>query len=434
MKIVRIGKTFLLVLLFLFFTSITVSATSPSDLTDTLADIFEGLIDENEGLTSFRSLYIPSGGKSEAMGSSFTALANDIGFFEYNPAASCQLEETELAVFHNSWISDSALETIAYTQRIGNLGYGASLRCFYVPFTEYNIFGDRVSNGYYSETVGTLNVSYNFLAGYVFKGICVGANVKTGYRSVPDYSDDDTDEVITDSGSTQSALAFMGDTGILLRFNVLKFYSARDPNFKFGLTVHNLGVIFTNFTEEIDTSESLPSYISTGISYSFIRPVTITFEFQQPFNISDLSSSESWSAGTGTSVVITPFFSMLGGFQLRGGSPRFTMGAELSVSEIIFNINYTLDMTTSTTPINRISVTAKMELGDGGRYDLQTKIDNLYSTGLHLYADGKLEEAIDVWSQILDYSPHYDPAIAGIESARASIELEERIKEIQQLD
>lgn len=435
MSWIKFKKTIFSILIFFFLDIGIVFSVTYDDVSETLSDIFDNYIDENEGTTSFQSLYIPSGGRAEALGSAFTALADDISFFEYNPAGSCQLESTEAAIFHNSWISDSSLETLSYVNRVNNFGYGASLKCFYVPFTEYNIFGDSVSTGYYSETIATLNASYNFLAGYKFKGICVGTNLKGAFRGVPDYTDNDTDEIIEDSGLSQSAIAAMTDIGILLSFNALKFYSSRDSNLNVGATVHNLGFIYTDLSDsDSDFSETLPSYLSVGIAYSFIRPVTITLEYQQPFNISDLSTSEQWAASTGTSVVITPFFTMLGGFQLKGGSPRFTMGGELEFEEITLNINYTLDMTSSTTPINRISITAKLNLGDNGRYELQQRIDELYSTGLHLYADGELEKAIEIWSEILEYSPRFDPAIAGIESAQSSLELEERIKELQTLN
>jgi hypothetical protein len=134
-----------------------------------LSGVFDSLIDDHEGETAFRSLLIPAGGRGEAMGSAFTALASDIGFFESNPAGSATMENTELAVMHNNWIADSRLETLSFSRRSDVFGYGASVRCFYVPFTEYNTFGERCP-GYYTETFATLNVSYNFLAGYYFKG------------------------------------------------------------------------------------------------------------------------------------------------------------------------------------------------------------------------------------------------------------------------
>jgi len=177
--------------LIIIFSTLMASSAQALDLSDPysyLSGILAPLVDENEGETTFRSLLIPGGGRSEAMGSAFSALANDISFFETNPAGSSTMPNTELAVFHNNWIADSRLETLSWTQRADDLGYGVSLRCFYVPFTEYNTYGERVSRGYYTETLGILNFSYNFLSGYYFKGIAVGTNIKAGFRSMPDFS------------------------------------------------------------------------------------------------------------------------------------------------------------------------------------------------------------------------------------------------------
>jgi len=63
---------------------------------------FESFIDKHEGETTFSSLNVPFGGRAEALSGVFTALANDISFFEYNPAASSLLKNTELAITENS--------------------------------------------------------------------------------------------------------------------------------------------------------------------------------------------------------------------------------------------------------------------------------------------------------------------------------------------
>ncbi|WP_038177707.1 UPF0164 family protein, partial [Treponema pedis] len=69
--------------------------------------------------------------------------------------------------------------------RNDNFGWGTSLRCFYIPFTEYGTVGEKKSSGFYSETFLTLNFAYNFLAGYNFKGLTIGGNLKMGIRSMP---------------------------------------------------------------------------------------------------------------------------------------------------------------------------------------------------------------------------------------------------------
>jgi len=402
-----------------------VYALDLSDPYTTLAGIFEPLINENEGLTSFRSLLIPGGGRSEAMGSAFSALANDISFFETNPAGSATMPNTELAVFHNSWIADSRLETVSFTQRDDNFGYGASIRCFYVPFTEYNTFGERVSRGYYTETFGILNVSYNFLAGYYFKGIAAGANLKAGYRSMPDYSDN-YGNLQAGSGFSQSALAIMADGGVQTRFNFLKLYNSRDPNFFLGLTFRNFGPPVKG--------EALPSLVTFGSAYKPANPVTVSAEIQQPLNFLALSKSESTVYGTGVAVEFAKFFTFLGGFQLKGANPRISIGGEMNVNDLQFNVNYTLDMTTQAALFNMISLAAKLNLGDRGRLARQKKIEGLYISGLKMYASGKLEEAILIWNEALELDKRFDPAIEGIRTATVTLDLQQKIRDLQQIE
>jgi hypothetical protein len=401
------------------------NALDLSDPSIYLSGILDPLIDDNEGLTAFRSLLIPGGGRSEAMGSAFSALANDISFFETNPSGSSTMKNTELAVFHNSWIADSRLETLSFTQRMDNLGYGASLRCFYVPFTEYNTFGERVSRGYYTETFGVLNVSYNFLSGYYFKGIATGANLKVGYRGMPDYSDNEGN-LISGSGLSQSAFTVMADLGLQTRFNLLKLYGSRDPNFFLGLTMRNLGPPVKD--------EPLPTLMTFGAAYKPANPVTVSAEIQKPINLVSPEKSGSMVYGAGVAVEFVRFFTFLGGFQLKGANPRVSIGGEINVNDLQFNVNYTLDMTTQAALFNRISLAAKLNLGDRGRLEKQKKVDSLYIEGLQLYARGKLEDAIIVWNESLSLDRRFDPAIEGIKTATTTLELQQKIRELQQLE
>jgi len=170
-------------LLFIVFLSISLPAFSSGYAS--ISKAFNVFANLHEGEIGFRSLLIHSGGRMAALNGAFTALANDITFFETNPAGSATLKQTELAFFHNAWIADSHLDTLSYSMRSGNLGYGASLRCFYVPFTEYDSYGDKISSGYYSETFTSFNVAYNFFNGYKFKGLSLGSSIKFGIVSFP---------------------------------------------------------------------------------------------------------------------------------------------------------------------------------------------------------------------------------------------------------
>ena len=139
-----------------------------SDFYYNLNELLSGFADPNTGLTVFPTLLIPMGGKYEGMGTAYTAVALDSGFLEANPSASSSLDITELSFYHHSWIADSNLEGVVFTARYEDLGFAIGGKFLYVPFTEYNEWGDRENRGYISETVATFNVSYNFFSGKGF--------------------------------------------------------------------------------------------------------------------------------------------------------------------------------------------------------------------------------------------------------------------------
>lgn len=410
-----VKKRFLLLL-----TTVCLSHAFCLDLTDlsyNLADTFYSLTGNYEGTTGFRSLLIPIGGRAESLGSAYTGLANDISYIDYNPAASAVLDQTELSLFHNAWIADSAMETIAGTTRFNNFGIGGKISCFYVPFSEYDSFGTKKSSSYYSETTAVFNASYNFLPGYDFKGIAVGANIKMAWRAMPDYSDKNTGKTISGSGLEQSALAFMTDIGVLTQFNFLKFYNSREANCRVGLSITNLGASITGFGGSISMDDPLPFTIGTGFSYKPLAPFTFTVDFRQPFDITAFTEYQTFYTGIGICADITRFFSVLAGFQLKGANPRFSLGSEFEILKMRFNVNYSLDLTSSINPLNRISLSAKIQLGDKGRGQLQTQVDELYLQGLALYAERNYPAAIEMWKDALKINKHFNPARSAIQIA-----------------
>ena len=287
-----------------------------------------------------------------------------------------------------------------------------------------------MTSGYYSESVLGLNFSNNFFAGYNFRGLALGATIKVAYRSMPDYSDDYSGNIIEDSGLSQSAFALLGDFGLRTSFNFGKFFISREPNFHIGLSLMNLGLAFEN--EGLDLA--VPTKINAGIAWTFAKPVTINLEVQKPLNLSNMSKSEKMAFGGGFSFAFTKNFAFQTGFLLKGGNPKISLGAEFPVKILLLNINYTFDLSSSLSPINRFSLSAKLNLGDRGRQDTQAKIDELYVKGLQLYAEGYIAEAIDAWEEILVYNKNFDPAIYALETAKETLALQIKIREIQTLD
>ncbi|MBU0956578.1 MAG: UPF0164 family protein [Spirochaetes bacterium] len=381
-------------------------------------------IDVNAGRVAFVSTRIPMGGTAYSMGHAYTAVCNDASFLESNPAGSAVLPNTELALYHNNWIADTRIEGLVYANRIGNLGLSLGGKWIYLPFTEYNDFAGRTATGYYSEMLAIGNASWHFFPGYYFYGLVAGANVKLAYRSVPDYADENGN-VMVGSGASQSALAIMVDAGLLTRFNLFKLYSSREKNFSAGLTVRNLG--------PPSRDEALPSVATLGLAWSPLRPFIISADFNLPFNLLDISESEDFYLGFGYSMTITDFWDLQAGLLLDGG-PRLTIGSAIKVNPLILVINYTLDLATSTTPLNRLSIEARFDMGDSGRKAKARQVDDLYILGLEAYARGDINQCIAYWQEALDMNPYFDPAREGIETALAALRLQQRVLEIQRLE
>lgn len=384
------------------------------DYSDVYADVsgrfYEAFKDLNTGLTVFPILLVPGGGKYEGMGTAYTAVAGDSGFLESNPSASSVLDNTELSFTHNNWIADSQLEGVVYTMRFNDLGIGFGGKFLYVPFTGYDDWGERTGGGYYSESIATANVSYNFFSSYTFFGLAVGANIKIAYRNVPSvrYTD-------------QSAVAGLIDIGTLTRFNFLKFFASRSKNFSVGVVLKNLGPLVMD--------EPLPTILTAGIAYSPLRPVTLAYDLNVP--ISYGQASEEINMAGGLNVAVTDFFSIQSGFQYRGANPGITLGGTVDLERVSFVANFTLDLSTQSDTPDRFSLEAKINLGDEGRLALRNRMDEYYITGIEEFAAGNLEKAISYFEKALTLDPNFEPAREYLEEVSRQLKNRDELRELQ---
>jgi len=373
--------------------------------------------DPHAGLTSFRSLLIPMGGLAEGMGMAYTAVARDSSYFDANPAASSVIDQTELGVFHNNWIGDTKIEATVYTVRYGNLGLGVAGKWLYLPFPATDDFGFRVGSGYYSEATAAFNASYNFLQGYNFTGLALGATAKMAYRSVPSA-------IAKAAGN--SGLGIMIDTGGLVRFNLLKLYSSRTKNTALGFAIKNLGPPVLG--------EPLPTVASLGASWSPFRPLVISADISKPLNLVDLSKSELPAYAGGFVLTMTDAFAFQGGLLIKGGDPRISLGSTFLLDLVKVTVNYTLDLTTQFTPLNRISIQAAFVLGDQGRAELAKRVDKLYLDGLSEYGKGNLDAAITLWTAALAADASFDPARESLKAAENAKKLKADMEAIGKMN
>jgi hypothetical protein len=227
------------------------------------------------------------------------------------------------------------------------------------------------------------------------------------------------------STSGNSALGYMIDAGLLSRFNFAKFYSSRAKNFSLALTIKNLGPAVEG--------DPLPTEAGFGLAYSPIKPLTLSLDLTKPIDLLDLSRSESFYAAGGYLIQVADFFTVHGGLLIKSGNPRFSIGSSFDVDLAKITVNYTLDLTTQLTPLNRISVQAGFSLGDLGRGDIAKKVDNLYLSGLDAYARGEIDSAISLWDEALALDPSFDPARESRDAAQASKGLNQTMTELQKI-
>ena len=414
------------VLILMFSLSPARLAGEGQDLYGNIADYLNMIygIDGNAGLTAFPVLNIPMGGRSESI-IAFSAISNDITFLELNPAGSSMLQRSELAFFHNNWIADSKIEGIAYATRFGDIGIAAGARWLYMPFTEYNYYGERVSGGYYSEGVAILNASYNFFSSYYFSGVSIGINLKGAFRLMPDYTDNN-DNILSGSGLSQSAVMAMADIGLLTRFDFLKGYSSREKNASAAIVARNLG--------PPALGDPLPTAVTAAFSYKPIRPLTFGFDFTLPLNLMDLSLSEMPYMSLGASVNVTEFLTMNAGFLYKAGSSRIAIGSTLVFNRIAIEVNYTLDLLTQLQPLNRVSLAVRLDLGDNGRQVMSDRVDELYLLGLEAFSRRNFTYARVCWEEALRLNPRYSPAMESLAILGEIEVLEERIDALYRLN
>jgi len=373
-------------------------------------------IDPNSGQNSFLSLTIPSGGKYESMASAYTALALDSSYMESNAAGSSFMRKEELVFFHVDWISDSAVESIYYTTRPEkneNFGFGVGFKFLHVPFTGYNDWGAQSNHvGWYSESIGTFNMSYGFAKDYYGSNIMsIGGSFKIAYRGVSSSLE-----------PGQSAIAIMGDVGLISRFNMFKFYASRDTNFSIGLSIKNLG------TEFIDNPDPLPTSFTTGIAWNFIRPITIALDFSFPFNLNG-ESAEYISGAIGFNFNITNFLDLQTGFLVKQGKPRFTLGSQVSLKNFDLMVNYTLDLATQMELFSRMSVGVRINLNTAKEYIVKDEVQELYIDGLDKYAKDNISGALNDWYEAYNINPYYKPVLNMIQAAEESLQLEKELKD-----
>ncbi|HOV12894.1 MAG TPA: UPF0164 family protein [Spirochaetota bacterium] len=357
------------------------------------------------GTTFFPFLSYGYGGREVGFSGAFTAIADDIGTLESNPAGTSSLNSSELSFSHNKLMGDVNYNTLAYTMRFNELGFGIGTRMLYIPFTHYDKFGYDVGNGVINYTVVTFNASYNFLKSYEYFGLSVGSNIKLYIYGVPESI-----------ATNQSRVNIAFDFGVLTKFNFLKGYKKIEKNFGVGLVIKNIGPFTDN--------EPPPTTFSVGISYKPIEEVLMSVDFNYLINYSS-ETYKNWSLKTGFEWTFTKYSSLLAGVTIKS-SPSFSLGFSLNFDDFKISAVYNPDFI----DVARFSVSATLKLGDLGRKNRELSIKKMYSESLKLINDGNFTEAKVLLEKILEKDSGFTPAKKSLKNALRQIETQKNLEEV----
>jgi hypothetical protein len=184
-------------------------------------------------------LNIPAGARSVAMGSAFTAVADDPSGVFWNPAGGAVSGRREIALEYNHYVVGMKRGYVGYLQPLGGesaLGIGVNyISIGAIPKT--NLYGEE--EGSFNPLQMALSVAYS--TGVMDRpSVTLGAALKWIYGSIDDF--------------TSHGIA--ADLGVV--------YKPGPDGLTLGLSVQNLGTQIAAYGEE---SESLPLTVSVGGSY-----------------------------------------------------------------------------------------------------------------------------------------------------------------------
>jgi len=354
------------------------------------------------GTTFFPFLNLGYGGRELGLSNAFTGVADDISTLEANPAGTASLNFTEFFFSHNKLMGDVNYNTLAYTMRFNNLGFGLGGRILYMPFTHFNEYGENVGSGVITYSVITCNLAYNFLHSYKWFGLSVGTNVKLYIYGVPESI-----------APNQTKINAAFDIGLLTRFNFLKAYNRPEKNFSLGLVVSNLGP----FTD----GEPPPTTISLGIAYKPIYQLLFSVDFNYLINYSE-TTWKNWSVSTGIEWKFTKYSSLLAGVTIKS-SPSFSLGINIEFEDFKITAVYNPDFV----DVSKFSISASLKLGDLGRGKKAVLVNKMYSNALKLMSEGNYEAAKDVLIEILKNDYSYTPAKESLKYCKKQIQIQNEL-------
>ena len=257
------------------------------------------------GTTSANFLKIPVGARQTALGSAFTAVADDVNAIYYNPAGLAQLERPEVTFVHSKYFEDISQQWLAGALPSKAGVFGLGINYLSVPgFDAYDNSDNRTGS------VSAYDLAANFsyanrhtLNNAVFGSILYGANLK----------------YLTERLDTENASGLGLDIGILLKSKI--------KNLDAAFAADNAVSSKVKF---IDDGFRLPLKFKTGLAYTIPYPKKHRTLLAVDWNFPKDNASY---AAAGMETVLHDRIALRAGYNSAGEISRgFSLGFGLKIS------------------------------------------------------------------------------------------------------
>jgi hypothetical protein len=308
---------------------------------------------ENPGTTAAPILQVPVGARAAAMGSAFTAVADDLSTLYYNPGGLSTLMSRETTFMYMKGLEDQNLEYIAGATPLsfaGLIGEGYTSVAASILFSQ---------NG--SIEVNRTNPNGSFLDS---RTLSAGGDIVMTLGYSERIFESEIDRPLETYHINQS----MGITGKFIRSTLAEEFSATamaadlgyllvapELGIRYGLAILNIGSKMTF----IDEGDPLPLTFRSGFAYKPQLPDRLLLPGEQSVSFAldgeYLTHERQWHVNLGTEYTVMRLYSLRLGYQVHRDLTGLTTG--FGVRWRGFQIDYAWALTEALSDAHRFSFT-----------------------------------------------------------------------------
>jgi long-subunit fatty acid transport protein len=203
-----------------------------------------------QGTSGAQFLEIVASPRAAALGSAFTAFADDVNSIAFNPAGLAFLKKSEVSLVQNNWIQDISNQYLAFAVPTSAGTFGLNVVLSGVS----NLVRRDETGAADGSTFGSSDMSTSLAyATHINDNLSFGLNLK----------------LISETIDTENATSIAGDFGVIYKVS---------PKLNLGASILNLG----NSVKFLEVGDPLPLDLRAGLMYAPVDNVKIGLDVSQP--------------------------------------------------------------------------------------------------------------------------------------------------------